>query len=103
MVTQAQLDALRGAIAHELNMVKHYDSSPKRAQNAALESAGLAPIHSAALFAYDDEQRAKRQQAAAALKSLLDALEGDDAQAEEEEAEDRRRANPLEPDFRRLG
>lgn len=27
----------------------------------------------------------------------------DEAQAEREEAEDRRRDNPLEPDFRRLG
>ena len=69
--TPEQIEAVADALTSARSMVQYYDAGPKRAQNAALVAAGLAPLHSESLFAWDDEHKAKYERRIAALESLL--------------------------------
>lgn len=75
-------DALRELLRSQQNMVEHYSGSiQKRAQNAALEAAGLKPIFPESSLQWDDTNRAKHQLWADQITAIIAHFEGEEQAA----------------------
>ena len=69
------ISILRKLRDQQASMVRYYaETDKKRAQNAALISAGLAPIHSELSLQWDFEQAAERQRYVEVLDAVIEHL-----------------------------
>jgi hypothetical protein len=76
------LNVVREMRAHAETMVRYYgDNGRKRAQNAAMEAAGLAPLHSETALKWDEDNAQRYVRFAETCDAIL-AHFGEPAQAE---------------------
>lgn len=81
MSSAIDLDVLRATLKREESMVRYYTpSTTKLAQNAALEAAGLPPIHNTRAASWDAQQREVHQRAVEVLQAVIAHFEGESAQ-----------------------